>query len=143
MNADPDDVAAALYEGISLLARRFGQFQVPGDVTLPERSALSRLNRGGPATAADLARAEQITAQAMGTTLVGLEERGLVERRPDPNDGRRIIMSLTGAGEQMLRRKRDARTRRLGTLLGELFTEDEIATLAEAAPLITRLGEGV
>ncbi|MEW1654999.1 MULTISPECIES: MarR family transcriptional regulator [unclassified Streptomyces] len=139
-SSDVDDLAGALYGGLSLLARRLRQLP-PGELSLPERAALSRLDRAGPATAAELARAEQITSQAMGTTLGALEGRGLVERRRDPHDGRRIIMSLTEAGVEVLRHKRDARSRQLAEALREGFTDAELETLKAAAPLIERLGD--
>jgi DNA-binding MarR family transcriptional regulator len=138
-----DDLAAALQDSISLLARRLRQAPTPGELSLPERSALSRLDRGGPATSAELARAEQITPQAMATTLGALEQRGLVGRRNDPHDGRRIIMSLTEAGRDMLRRKRAVRAQQLSAALAEGFTPEELEVLALAAPLIERLAEGI
>lgn len=140
---DVDDLAAALYDGISLFVRSLRQVHAPGGLSLPERSVLSRLDRSGPATAAELARAEQITPQAIGTTLGVLETRGFVERRRDPRDGRRIIMSLTGAGLETLRHKRDARARQLAKILAEQFSPAELETLKAAAPLIERLGESL
>lgn len=138
---DFDDLATALYDGMGLVARRLRQAPAPGELSLPERSALGRLDRTGPATAADLARTEQITPQAMGITLAGLEERGLVERRPDPRDRRRVVMALTEAGAEVVRRKRDIRARQLAVALEQRFTTAEVATLAAAAPLIARLAE--
>jgi DNA-binding MarR family transcriptional regulator len=139
---DVDEVAAALYASVSLLARRLRQAPAPGELSLPERSALHRLSRC-PATSAELARAEQITPQAMGITLAGLEDRGLVERRPDPHDGRRIIMSLTDVGQDMLQRRHDARAQQLATALDGRFSAEELAALAAAAPLLERLGEHI
>ena len=100
MSEDPDagQVAAALRVSIGLLLRRLRQVQVDGELTLPESSALVRLDRGGPATPSALARLEQISPQSMGATLAALEARGLVERHPDPQDGRRSVMSVTDAG---------------------------------------------
>lgn len=138
-----DDLASELYAGISLLARRLRQAAAPGELSLPERSALSRLDRGGPATAAELARADQITPQAMGTTLGVLQERGLIRRSADPADGRRVVMSLTGAGLEVLRHKRDLRAQQLAKVLGERFTDAELDTLLAAVPLIERLGENI
>lgn len=48
---------------------------------------LARLGNDGPASTADLARAESMKPQSMGTTLAMLEREGLVERRPHPTDG--------------------------------------------------------
>jgi len=138
---DVGGTAAGLQVGIGLLVRRLRQLPVHGDLSLPERAALSRLERVGPATASDLARAQQITPQATSVTLAGLEDRGLVERRPDPADGRRVTVSVTPAGHEALRNKRNAQTQRLATALTEGFTAAEVATLAATVPLLERLAE--
>jgi DNA-binding MarR family transcriptional regulator len=90
-----------------------------------------------------MAKAEQISPQAMGATLGALEERGLIERRPDPGDGRRAVMSLTEAGRGVLRNKRNARTEQLAKALSAGFTRSELTTLMAAAPLIERLGQSL
>ena len=71
MTEEPDvrEVAAALQMSIGLLRRRLRQVRPEGELTLPEISALARLDRGGPATASALARVEQISPQSMGATL--------------------------------------------------------------------------
>jgi DNA-binding MarR family transcriptional regulator len=140
---DPVDVAAALYVSIGLFLRQLRRAPVPGELTLPERSALERLDRAGSATPGMLAKAEQISPQAMGTTLDALVGRGLVERRPDPKDGRRIFMSPTEAGREFVRNKQSARTGQLAKALTERFTREELEILAAAAPLIERLGEAI
>lgn len=140
---DPDDVAAELQVSISVFVRRVRQSPLQDDLTAPEMAALSRLDRDGPATSSDLARAEQITPQGMGATLNSLVRRGLVERRPDAEDGRRVFLSLTDAGRQAVHSKRSARTRQLGQTLADSFTSEELEILAAAAPLIGRLGESI
>jgi hypothetical protein len=72
---DPHDVAAALRVSIGLLLRQMRQVRVAGELTVPETSALARLDRGGPATSSALARLEQISPQSMGATLSALEAR--------------------------------------------------------------------
>lgn len=141
---DPVEVAAALQVSIGLFIRRLRQSpSVQGELTTPELSALSRLDRSGPTTPSALARAEQITPQGMGATLNGLVRRGLVERRPDPEDGRRTVMSLTEAGRHVVHSKRSARTEHLATILSRGFTAEELRVLMAAAPLIERLGENL
>ncbi|HTJ71024.1 MAG TPA: MarR family transcriptional regulator [Actinospica sp.] len=136
-----DDVAASLRTGIGLLLRRMKQAPAEGDLTLPESSALSRLDRGGPTTAAELARQEQISPQSMGATLFGLLERGYIEKHPDPTDGRRYVLSLTAEGSEVLHQRRSGRTKLLASALSEHFTPAELAVLGEAAPLLARLAE--
>ena len=77
---DVRDVAAALRVSIGLLLRRMRQVRVEGELTVPETSALARLDRSGPATSSALAKLEQISPQSMGATLSALEARGLVGR---------------------------------------------------------------
>jgi DNA-binding MarR family transcriptional regulator len=112
-----------------------------GDLTLPESAALVRLDRGGPTTSSALARLEQISPQSMGATLAGLEARGLVERQSDPSDGRRAVLSVTEAGRQVLRDRRNAHTELLAQALADGFTSTELDALAAAAPLLERLAE--
>jgi DNA-binding MarR family transcriptional regulator len=136
-------VAGALRVSAGLLVRRLRQVQPSGELTMPENSALVRLSRGGPASSAELARQEQISPQSMGATLSGLEARGLIERRADPKDGRRIVLSVTDAGEQMLASRRDARTERLARALAAGFTPAEIEQLRTCVPLIERLAQAI
>jgi DNA-binding MarR family transcriptional regulator len=145
MADDPDvnDVAGVLRVAIGLLLRRMRQAQVAGELTLPESSALTRLDRGGPATASALAKLEQISPQSMGATLSALEARGLVERQPDPADGRRVVLSVTEPGLKVLRDKRNARVEQLAKALSTGFTAAELKQLMEAAPLLERLAQSI
>ena len=140
---DITEIAGALRESVGLLLRRLRQVRVEGELTLPESSALTRLHRGGPATSSALAKLEQISPQSMGTTLAALETRGLVERHPDPADGRRVVLSVTGAGRQVIQDKRNARTQQLATALSASFTRAELRQLRAAAPLLDRLAESI
>jgi len=140
---DVTDVAGALQVSIGLFLRRLRQLKSEGDLTLPERSALARLDRGGPSTSAALARVEQISPQSMGATLAALEARGLIERRPDPDDGRRIVLSLTQEGQRSLQDRRSEQLQYLAQALAETFTATELEQLMTAAPLIERLAQSI
>ena len=140
---DPGRVAQALWESLTLLVRRVRQPSAEGGLRMPERHALSRLDRGGPATSSELARQEQVTAQTMGATLGALRARGLVERHADPDDGRRVLLSVTDAGRRELQDKRDARAERLALVLDRSFTRAELERLAAAAPLLERLAQRI
>jgi DNA-binding MarR family transcriptional regulator len=140
---DVTEVAAALRVSIGLLLRRMRQVRPDGELSLPETSALTRLDRTGPATSSTLARLEQISPQSMGATLAGLEARGLVQRHPDPEDGRRAVLSLTDAGQQVLRDKRSARVTQLAQALSNGFTSVELRQLRAAAPLLERLAQTI
>jgi DNA-binding MarR family transcriptional regulator len=143
VDQEAEEVAAALYLSVGLFKRRLRQMPAEGELSLPESSALRRLERGGPATVTVLAKAEQISVQSMGATLSALEARGLIERDPDPADGRRSVMSVTDAGRLALGDKRNARIAQLTQVLATRFTPAELRQLRAAVPLIERLAENV
>ncbi|MBY8881998.1 MarR family winged helix-turn-helix transcriptional regulator [Actinacidiphila acidipaludis] len=141
---DAEHVATTLLSSISVLVRRIRLLTAEGELTMPERRALSLLDRGGPATSAELARQEQITAQAMGATLGRLQRQDLISRSADPRDGRRVVLTVTDAGRAALKRRRSARSERLtAALTSGAFTEAELEQLAAAAPLLERLAQSV
>jgi DNA-binding MarR family transcriptional regulator len=140
---DPREVAAALHVSIGLFVGRLRQVPVQEELSMPEISALTRLDRMGPTTPGEMAKATQISPQGIGTTLAALEERGYVERQGDPADGRRVLMSATEAGRWMLRNKETARAEQLGRALSEGFTREDLQTLLAAAGLIERLGDAI
>jgi DNA-binding MarR family transcriptional regulator len=139
---DPGALAADLRLSIGLLLRRLRQIPTGDELTLSESAALARLDRGGPATAAE-ARAEQISPQSMGATLGALQERGLIAKAPDPKDGRRMILSATDSGLEVLRHRRNRRTEQLALALSSGFTTSELEQLAAAAPLLERLANSI
>ncbi len=140
---DIDHVARALQVSIGLLLRRVRQAQAEGELTVPESAARARRERGGATTASARAKLEQISPQSMGATLGALEARGLVERCPDPEDGRRAVISATEAGLRVLRNRRNARTEQLARALSTEFTPAELEQLTAAAPLIERLAQSL
>ncbi len=140
MEPDVNEVAAALRISIGLLRRQLGQVETEGGgLSLPEVAAMARLERGGPTTAAELARAERISPQSMSNTLCALRDRGYVEAAPHPKDGRRVVLSATQTGLAALWQRDKARTEWLGEALAAEFSADELRQLRSIAPLITRL----
>jgi DNA-binding MarR family transcriptional regulator len=133
--------ATRLRVGIGAFKRRTQEGLADGDLTLPQLAALSRLDRLGPNTTAELARRDQITPQAMGATIASLEQRGLVTREPDATDGRRSILSLTPTGRAAISQGRSSIADRVAGVLADSFTPDEIATLDAAARLLERLAD--
>jgi DNA-binding MarR family transcriptional regulator len=131
--------AARLRVAIGAFKRRVQETAIEGDLSSPQLTALSRLDRLGPMTTAELARREQITPQAMGATIASLEQRGLVARSADPADARRSILALTPAGRTAIQSGRNALVDRVAAALERSFTEDEMAVLRAATPLLERL----
>src|SRR5579862_2898257 len=97
-----------LIQSIGLLVRRVRAAAASHELSLTESAVLARIAKQGPATAADLARAEGMKPQSMGTTIAALEDMGIVERRSHPTDGRQMNIELTAKGAALRRSARDA-----------------------------------
>lgn len=134
-------VATRLRISIGTFRRRSHEALSEGDLTGPQLTALSRLERLGAVTTAELARREQITPQSMGATVAVLEGRGLLARAADPADGRRWLLTVTDAGRAVLSSERSAVAETMAAAMAAFFTAEEIATLDAAAPLIERLAD--
>ncbi|OON81342.1 MarR family winged helix-turn-helix transcriptional regulator [Streptomyces tsukubensis] len=137
----PEQVAADLTAVVGRLTRRLRTASPDSQLTPSQRSALSRLGRGGPATTAALARSEYVRPQSMRATLGVLEEQGLVERTPDPKDGRQSVMSLTPSGEETLAGVRAAKESWLARVIAEELDSADRRGLVEAIALLGRLTE--
>jgi DNA-binding MarR family transcriptional regulator len=105
-------------------------------------TVLGRLDRGGPASVSDLAAAERMRPQSMAQTVHDLETGGLVSRRPDPADGRRVFIELTSKGLEVLRTTRARRETWLTEVLERELTADERGLLRDALVLLSRIADG-
>lgn len=121
------------------LRRRLREVAGLGDLTPSQTSVLSRLGRGVPASASDLATLERVRPQSMAATLAAIQEHGLIQRQPDPADGRRQLISLTEAGREAIAGSRREREEWLARTLTDHYSEDERQTIIEALRLLDRL----
>jgi DNA-binding MarR family transcriptional regulator len=123
----------------SRLRRRLRELYDTRELTPSQIAVLSRLGKGGPASTSDLASAERVRPQSMAATVAALDERGLIQRHPDPGDGRRLLVSLTGAGREFFDDKQRAGEEWLARALQDRCTEAERRTVIEAMALLERL----
>jgi DNA-binding MarR family transcriptional regulator len=138
--ASPEPVVAELSLAIGQLVRRLRAEANPDELTWSQLAVLARLDRTGAMTTADLARAEFVKPQSMGTTLADLEQAKLVQRKPHPTDGRQILFELTIHGTEARRQRTIAKREWLLAAMTKLDPAEQ-RTLVTAAALIKRLAE--
>lgn len=138
-NSAEVELAHSLRLAVGRLARRLRQ-QTLGELTPSQLSVLASLDRGDAMTLGALAEVEGVAAASISGIVTRLEDKGLVERVPNPEDRRSFLVETTRRGRQVLQRGRGQRTALLAERLRRL-TPEERDTLAEAVLLLYRLGE--
>jgi DNA-binding MarR family transcriptional regulator len=127
-------------QSLGVLVRRVRGAAASHELSLTESAVMARLAKHGPATTADLARAESMKPQSMGTTIAALEEGGMVERRPHPTDGRQVNIQLTAKGAAERNSAKDAKRTWLAQAIAQLDEPDR-EVLFKAGEIIKRLAQ--
>ncbi len=136
------DLAARLRMAIVRTSRRLRQEAAGGEALTPTAvAALATVERHGPLTPSEVAEIERIKRPTATRTLRGLEQAGLLERAPDPEDGRSALVSVTAAGRERLRRLRGRKNAFLARRMRDLPAED-LRTLERAAEILEQMHEG-
>ena len=132
---DPVEVADRVHSAAIRLLRRVRVEDAASGATPAQLSALSVLVFGGPRTMSALADAEQVALPTMSRLVATLERNHLVDRRPNPGDGRSVVVHATARGERLLR---EGRARRVARLARELdgLPEADLRALARAADVL-------
>ncbi|KHL10709.1 UNVERIFIED_CONTAM: MarR family transcriptional regulator [Mumia flava] len=131
------DIVAVL----SRLRRRLREVRDLSGLSPSQTAVLNRIDQDGPITSAGLAQAERVRPQSMAATVGVLLERGLVQRTPDPADGRRQLLSLSQHGRAWLDDRHRARDEWLVATLDDGLSAEELATVIEAVRLLERVAQ--
>jgi DNA-binding MarR family transcriptional regulator len=123
------------------LKRRLREQAHSGDLTPSQVSVLLRLEKDGPATVSQLARAEAMRPQSMAAVVAALEALNLVSGAPHPTDGRQTLLSLTETCRQQLKEGRAARQDWLTRIIQARLSQSEQAELATSVALLKRLAD--
>jgi len=135
---DATELAARLAGLSTVVQRHLSRADMGEGLTRARLSALALLVLGGPRTLGDLAAAEHVRPPTMTRLVHAMEADGLVARKPNPADGRSIVISATPKGEAQLEH---GRARQLAPLTASLSGLDrgERLRLEDAANLLGRV----
>jgi DNA-binding MarR family transcriptional regulator len=97
--AAADSVGYLLNQVMISMRRQVEQAMTAHDLTAAQWYPLWKLKRDGPGTAQELARDMDIDAGAMTRLIDRLAAKGLLQRLRCDTDRRRVMLTLTAAGE--------------------------------------------
>jgi DNA-binding MarR family transcriptional regulator len=131
------DLASHLRLTIARTARRLRQ-EAGTELSPSMTAALATIERHGPLTPSEVAARERIQRPTATRVLTRLEELGLIERTPDPEDRRSSLVAVTPAASELLAELRTRKTAFLAERLERLDSEDR-AALERAADILERM----
>ncbi len=135
--AHEHSVAVTLRVAVARIYRAL-RFSASSEITPSQASVLSRIEQSGPLRMGVLARLERITPASLSKVVDSLETLNLVERGPDPLDGRVTLLQVSDAGRVLIRETRASSTLALEHALAKLSPEDR-ASLNSTLPAIEKL----
>jgi DNA-binding MarR family transcriptional regulator len=123
---------------VARLVRQMRRNAADQGLTITLRATLATIEREGPMTPSELAAYEGISAPSVTRIVKRLIDEGVIKRRPDPQDGRGYLISLTPKGAAVLRALRNR---------GSTFLEDRLRNLTpqqlELVPLALEVLEAL
>lgn len=133
---------AELLLTLGLLVRRLraASLAQTQELSSTQMAVIARLAKDGPATISDLARAESVKPQSMGTVIAALEQMRIVVRNPHPTDGRQVLIALSAKGTAMREDVRDTKRAWLEQAVAKLDKKDK-GVLFASSEIIKRLVE--
>ncbi|MFJ8314006.1 MULTISPECIES: MarR family winged helix-turn-helix transcriptional regulator [unclassified Streptomyces] len=108
-------------------------------LTVTQLAVLVSVVREGPVTAARLAALEHVSAQSIAQNLAVLKAAGLVHSEPDPQDGRKKLMSADPSATELIEKLLAGRATFLARAIDQVVAPDERKDLEKAIELLERL----
>jgi DNA-binding MarR family transcriptional regulator len=138
---DPLVLARDLRLAVGRVARRLRRMYVDTGEgrSFLELAVLHRLDASGPTSPGALAGDEGVTGAAVAATLTQLAAQRLVTRSKAPEDGRRVVVTITAAGRRTLQHREVASLSRIEQVLRDRLSAADRARLAAAIPLLEKV----
>lgn len=107
--------------------------------SLTELETISLIYRNENILPSELAVKTKITTPSMSQTLKKMESQGIIKRTPCKSDRRKVYVSLTPLGKMTVEEARSRKKEMLQELIETKLTEEEIAKLEQAVPVLKKL----
>lgn len=136
------ELSSALRQSVSGLHKRLRkQSQVVKSYSMTETETIGHLFQNQKLLPTELASLTRVKAQSMSQILKKLEEEGIITRTPSVDDKRKVYVSLTSSGAEMVEKTRYERDEWLKDAIDQTLSAEEQKKLTEILPILNKLVE--
>ncbi|HEV7709662.1 MAG TPA: MarR family transcriptional regulator [Asanoa sp.] len=132
------EIARRIHAGVAAYNERV-RAERAGLLTLTQTAVLGQLYRHGAMTPGEIADRLRAKPQTLTRVLAALQDRGYIERTPDPGDRRQSLITISVGGRAILGEEMRPRHVFAAELMARELTEAERDVLVIAARLLERL----
>ena len=135
-----DEIAANLSMVISRLVKILRK-ETRNDelLSLTERSSLGLIYKNGEMLPSELAAIEKVTSQSMSQIINKLFKAGYIEKTPSQKDKRKVILTITEKGKNLVEKRKREKHEWLANSIFEKTMQKEKETLVDAIGILTKL----
>lgn len=136
------ELASSLRDIVSRMHKRLRKEVKSADnLSLTEITTLSYLYTNGAMFPSELAEATMVKAQSMSQIITHLEELKIITKTPSDTDKRKVAISLTDFGRQMVEQTRYERDEWMDNAIENNLSPAEKKTLQDAVMLMNKLAD--
>lgn len=136
------DLSSSLRSAISALNKRLRkQMYTAETLSITEIETIGLLYRRESLLPSQLAALVKVKTPTMSQILRKMESAEAIKRTPSPEDGRKVVVSITPLGRQLVRQSRYERDEWLANAIEASLTDKEKKLLAEAIKIVNKLAE--
>ncbi|OKS87571.1 MarR family winged helix-turn-helix transcriptional regulator [Mucilaginibacter polytrichastri] len=136
------ELASSLRDTASRMHKRLKrEIKSADNLSLTEITTLSYLYQNGELFPSEMAEIAMVKAQSMSQVITHLDELKLITKTPSETDKRKVAISLSTYGRQMVEQTRYERDKWLDGAIEQNLSAAEKKTLQEAVALMNRLVE--
>ena len=136
------ELAPALRSVISAIHKSLRrQMSSVNTYSMTEIETIAHLGRAGSLLPTELAALTRVKTQSMSQILKEMEEHRIIKRTPSKEDGRKVYISLTALGKNMLEKAKYDKDEWLKTAIENTLTEKEKDLLVKVIPVLSKIIE--
>jgi DNA-binding MarR family transcriptional regulator len=128
-------VISALYKGL------YKQMSSVRTYSMTELETIAHLSRSISLLPTELAALTRITTQSMSQILAKLEQQEVIKRTPSKDDKRKVNISLTSVGKDLVEQARYDKDGWLKAAIEKSLTDEEKELLVQMLPVLNKLLE--